>query len=139
MRLVVVDASASLAWVVADEQAGPGPARLLDRYYAAEVQLSAPSVWEYEVANALKVALIRGRVTQAEALEGLGFFSSLGIELAAFQPVAERSWALAVERGLSMYDASYLALAQLRGSALCTVDRRLAEAAEKAGVVVWSG
>jgi predicted nucleic acid-binding protein len=139
MRLVVVDASASLAWAIADEQAGPGPAHLLDMYYAAEVQLSAPSVWEYEVANALKVALIRGRATQAEALDGLGFLRGLGIQLAAFQPLADLSWDLAVERRLSMYDASYLALAQLRGCELCTGDKRLAEVAQEVGVGVWAG
>lgn len=40
------------------------------------------------------------------------------------------------EHQLSAYDASYLALAMTTGAALATLDRRLRQAAERAGVAL---
>ena len=43
-----------------------------------------------------------------------------------------RAMAIALDRGLTVYDAAYVALAEALGAPLVTADRRLAEATEQA-------
>ena len=45
--------------------------------------------------------------------------------------LAEPAYALALEHGLTAYDAQYLALAEAEDAVLVTADRRLAEAASR--------
>lgn len=74
MRRVVLDASAALALVLPDE--GELPASWSD--VLAEGEIDVPSVWHYEVANALAVGTRRGRLTAAEAGLAANLLDSLG-------------------------------------------------------------
>jgi len=134
MDPAVIDASFALAWVLPDEQAAPLAQRLLSAFDAGEVDLAAPSLWEYEVANALRASVARRRVTQQRASEALRSLLYSGISLHEFGPIADRAWNLALEHDLTVYDAAYLALAEERHCALHTRDRALAEAARKLGL-----
>ena len=68
MNVAVVDASVALAWVMPDEQ-GELEAEVLRAHQERRIGLLAPSVWEYEVANALRSAVRRGRVAQDSGYE----------------------------------------------------------------------
>jgi predicted nucleic acid-binding protein len=60
-----------------------------------------------------------GRLTGADMLD-------LAIEQWPYELVASRSWEL--RRNLSSYDAGYVALAELTGATLVTLDRRVTRA-----------
>jgi len=134
MGQTVSDARFALSCVVPDEQASPEARRLLLAFHRREVDLAAPSLWEYEIANALRVSVARRRLTQQEASRALRWLLDLGISLREFAPIADRTWDLALEHQLTVYDAAYLALAEEHGCPLYTGDKRLAEAARRVGI-----
>lgn len=79
-----------------------------------------------------------GRLDQSDA--GAGLDDVLALPLAA-RPSAQLAptalaLALALEHGLSAYDATYLALAEATGATLVTADRVLAAAATDAVLLV---
>ena len=55
-------------------------------------------------------------------------------EIFPMAPLRERAFDLAMLHGISAYDGSYLALAEMRGSRLVTADIRLARSARQAGL-----
>lgn len=134
MSAFVLDCSAALAWVFGDE-ATPESDRLLDELGAGAAAW-VPSLWHLELANVLLGACRRKRIDQAgvEAfLAGLGAY-----DIRVDGETVSRSWTrtigLALEHGLSSYDAAYLELALRRGLPLATTDRALVMAARAAGV-----
>jgi predicted nucleic acid-binding protein len=89
-----------------------------------------------EVANALRTAERRGRL-QAEDLPKLrGLLGALPVEIVPVELDAAMGDVLEMARafGLSVYDATYLGLAAVRGIALATADEQLRQAALRAGV-----
>jgi predicted nucleic acid-binding protein len=121
---LVVDASAVLAALL---DAGGGQAA----QHMAELELAAPHLLPFEVANVVRRQWSSGALTQPAAHLALDSFAWLDIELWPFEAVADRVWAL---RGqLTSYDASYLALAELLSCPLLTGDARLAATARGVG------
>ena len=139
MRLAVVDASVALSWVFSDEETSPRAIRLLLGFHAGQLRLTVPSLWEYEVTNALKVAVDRGRISEQEGRAAGGLLFDLGLDLCDFASIAEDSWKLALAHHLSIYDAAYLALAKRRGCEFYTADKRLVRAATRTGLPRWIG
>lgn len=80
-ELLVVDASVSLKWVLDDEDAVVQAVALRDAAVAGQYDLIAPSLWLYEVTNALVVAARRGRVTLEVANQALTLLMALGVRL----------------------------------------------------------
>jgi len=70
--------------------------------------------------------LARRLVTRGAAEESIERFLRAPIDRHAHGPLAWRAWEL--RAFLTPYDASYVALAEMLGPALLTVDRRLARA-----------
>jgi len=77
---VVIDASVALKWRLRDEEATHQADTLLDDYLAGALELLTPTLFDYEIANALKVAVDRGRMTETEAMVAMADFQQLGIE-----------------------------------------------------------
>ncbi len=126
----VLDGSVALAAVLPDEAAGRAEALLLR---SVQEGAWAPSIWPFEVANALLMAQRRGRVTEAFRLQTLGDLRRLPVRIDgegtafAWSDVSR----LAASHGLTVYDASYLELALRLGLPLATLDQRLASAAQR--------
>ncbi|MDA3022420.1 MAG: type II toxin-antitoxin system VapC family toxin [Actinomycetota bacterium] len=93
-----------------------------------------PALWDFELANALRSAERRGRISQAGTAQGIAGINALDIERVGPPTNLTRLIDVACERDLSVFDSSYLALALDRGLALMTFDNRLGEAATAAGV-----
>lgn len=132
----VLDCSMALAWGLPDETS-----RRADRFFAQltpETVLWVPALWWYEVANAVTVAQRRHRLSEADAMRLIELYGMLPIRTDVhLNPDAVWRFArLAEEFTLSAYDAAYLELAERRGLALATLDRRLITAAEAAGVAI---
>ncbi|MFP5341707.1 MAG: type II toxin-antitoxin system VapC family toxin [Candidatus Limnocylindria bacterium] len=134
--MFVVDASVILAWSLEDkssEAAESAVERLL-----AEGGL-APAHWPLEIANGLRSAERRGWIDEPSIRRLAARLAGLPVDIA---PV-ELSTALGViaaarRHDLSVYDAAYLDLADVRGLPLATVDDRLARACRAAGVPLIS-
>ena len=131
----VLDNSVALSWCFEDEQT-PSVMALLDR--VVETGAMAPLLWPLEALNGLLVAERRRRLTAAQRAELAGLLRALPITLD--DDTAEKSWEdtlrLAERFTLSVYDATYLELAQRRRLPLASKDRALRSAAAALGVVV---
>lgn len=130
--MFVVDASVILAWCLDDESSDTSDVAMKRLLSEGAI---APAHWPVELASALRSAERRGRIDQQS-------FDRLRIKLSGL-PVevvpVELSTALGVVEtarryDLSVYDATYLDLADIRGLGLATIDGRLADACRTAGV-----
>ena len=125
---MVIDASVTLAWVFVDEWSEFTDALLGQ---LPQTRAVVPLIWLLEIANALTVAERRRRIARADSDRFIAELLGLPIEVddGSLAPAFGTVLALARQTGLSVYDASYLELAQRRGLPLATQDRRLAAAA----------
>ncbi|WP_448810278.1 type II toxin-antitoxin system VapC family toxin [Agromyces bauzanensis] len=128
----VLDASVTLAWCFEDEATAETD-ELLTQLRTDSV--IAPSIWVFEIANALAVGQRRGRLSEAKAVLFASTLESLPIEVAPAPPMAS-ILAVASAHGLSAYDSAYLELAERTGLPLAALDGRLRAAAVSVGVHV---
>lgn len=119
--MAVCDASAVVATLL---DAGP------DGRWATEalngVNLVAPSLVNYEVSNIIRRHELAGRVGTDQAAQAHADLLDLAIEYWPYEVLGSRVWEL--RSNLSCYDASYVAVAELTGSPLVTLDRRIGRA-----------
>ena len=105
---------------------GSGP----DGHWAAGAvrgtDLLAPALLPFETANILRRHELAGLVSGDLAAQAHADLGDLAVELWPYELLAGRVWEL--RRNLSSYDASYVALAELAGATLVTLDRRMATA-----------
>ena len=130
---LVLDASLTLSWYFEDERTKEAD-RLLDQ--VSESGAMVPAIWRLEVANGLQVAIRRKRCDVAfrdRALVALG-----ALPIAVDPDTAEFAWTMTLRLAdrfrLSVYDASYLELAQRRGLPLGALDGALRKAADTLGL-----
>lgn len=129
--MIVIDCSYALAMVMPDERR---PASLAQ---VATGRLLVPPLWPYEVANAFRSAVRRGRVAEPEILGVCSRIEGLQFELAgAHDSSVRQRYLAAMSHGLTAYDAAYVELALHRRCPLATLDAALARVAADAGVDV---
>jgi len=140
-KLFVIDASALLAAWLPKEPYRAHADALFQCYEEEQVELCGPTLLPYEILNGLYVA-VRGkagqppRLSPEEALEAWELFQKLGIRLEETEHLSERILKLALEyQRPSIYDMTYVALAEHLKSPLITADRRLLSALE--GKLDW--
>jgi len=137
-RFLVVDASVSLKWVLDDEVEVASSVALRDDGARGRIQTIAPSLWVYEVTNALVVARRRGRMDSEQSRRALELLQDLGPRMA--DPEPENCLELAAKLEISGCDAAYVALADALGAELWTGDRKLFEKVrDQADLVRWIG
>lgn len=133
--MVVLDSSATLAWILDDEAGNSSNAlELMDRERA-----TVPMHWVLEITNGLRMAVKRRRVNREDAIRFMTELRALPLHV---DPQTEvRGWAeipaLAEAHGLTTYDAAYLELALRLDAPLATLDQDLARAARAAGVTLF--
>jgi len=135
VRAAVVDASVALSWVFPGEEPSSAAVRLLHAFRSNQIRLLAPSLWPYEVGNALRSGVIRGRISEAEGWEAFSVLLGLGLSLVDFAPLTDLAWDLASRHGITMYDAAYVAVAQAHNSPCYSLDKGLIEACAGSGLV----
>lgn len=89
-------------------------------------ELAAPHLMPIEVANILRRATLTGDVSADSASLAHGDLLDLRVELWPYASLAERCWQL--RENVTTYDGTYVALAELLGASLATLDRGLAAA-----------
>jgi predicted nucleic acid-binding protein len=105
----------------------------LERLRADEALV--PSLWWFEVRNTLIVSERRGRLTEADTAAFLRGLSRLGV-IVDRAPDEAAVLTLARRYRLTVYDASYLELAQRETLPIATLDKDLRAAAQAAGTAL---
>jgi predicted nucleic acid-binding protein len=130
---LVLDSSAALAWIYADETT-EAVRHVFEM--VAENGALVPSLWRLEVANSLTVAVRRGRIGAEFRNAALADLTLLDIATDAHTDA--HSWTttlhLADRFRLTLYDAAYLELAHRRSLPLASLDTELRDAGRVLGV-----
>lgn len=127
----VVDASVVLQWLL--EETSTASKEILNAHLNGGEPLIAPELLNYEVGNVL---VTKVRLTSDDAAELFSHFLDLGIE--TYSLGAEEysaSLDLASRYRLTVYDASYVALASALDVRLVTADKRLAARAARLKII----
>ena len=131
----VVDASAIGSYILADEQRHllPGLAEVLAD------GVTVPPHWHVEVANLLLIACRRGRLDEAGRRQAQETLATVAVKVdsRSADEVLSRSWELAEAHRLTIYDASYLELAQRAELPLATNDSALIRAAAAENLMLF--
>ncbi len=88
--------------------------------------LIAPSVMLFETGNLIRRHELAGLVSPDQAAQAHADLLDLSIEQWPYELLGARVWEL--RKNLSNYDASYVAVAELTGAPLVTLDRRIGRA-----------
>jgi predicted nucleic acid-binding protein len=134
MALIIVDSSVAIAWLHAN-QATPETELLLERV-GSELTILVPSLWLYEVTNALLQLALRKKISMEDGFGHLNDLRKLcyqvdhGVSESRLPPLLK----LAAEQELTAYDATYLDMALRLNVPLATKDGALRKAAARCGV-----
>jgi len=122
MEKVVADASVIVKWFV-DEVYSENARKLRDEFINGRVEIISTELMPYEVLNALKYTKLFKTeelimIAKSLTLYGFRLFSLTG-------KFAERTVEIAMEKDITIYDASYVALAEELKAKLYTADEKL--------------
>ncbi|MDO8638011.1 MAG: type II toxin-antitoxin system VapC family toxin [Candidatus Daviesbacteria bacterium] len=117
----VLDASFILAFLLPDER-NEQVMDVFKQYSQGKINFIASKVLPFEVANSLKNAIPK-RVSQQNAIIMIENFLELKIEF--MEADLKQILNLSLFKDLSVYDASYLYLAQSQNFPLLTLDKKL--------------
>jgi predicted nucleic acid-binding protein len=119
--VLVIDASVLVVALGDDGEVGASArARLTGE------QLAAPELIDLEVASVLRRQVVGGGLSVGRATEALSDLRDMAFPRAAHLPLLSRCWEL--RDNLTVYDAAYVALAELLQAPLLTADARMASA-----------
>jgi predicted nucleic acid-binding protein len=126
----VLDASIAACWAFDDED-HPTATHALERLRTDHAVV--PPLWWYEVRNTLIVNERRGNLTPADTTTFLRALSRLRLTV-DHEPEEQAVLSLARQHRLTVYDASYLELAQRLTLPIATLGKDLRAAAQAVGV-----
>ena len=143
MKSTEVCVDASLAIKVVVPEAGSDKAdALFDRWTSEEIQLIAPVFFEVETDSILRQkASLRRELTADQAQRAFAALRALPIKTRHSAEQRERAWKIAREFQFpTVYDATYLALAELSKCEFWTADEKLfKQVRNKLTFVQWLG
>jgi predicted nucleic acid-binding protein len=122
---LVLDASVATKWHLRDEAYSERARAVRIDFEEGRVQLAAPDHIRYEVANALRVAAVRGRISEIEGRTAVREFLSWGIRTVRTDELILAAYDASVTFGCALYDGLYLALALATKSPLIYADDAL--------------
>jgi predicted nucleic acid-binding protein len=79
IKRIVIDASAALKWQLRDEEAVAQADAVVEDFLAERLELIVPTLFDYEITNALKVAINKKRLSEQEATKSIAWFRGLEI------------------------------------------------------------
>jgi len=125
---IVVDASVVTKWFSEEEHTDKAM-QFKEKHIDGSIELVAPALLLYEVANALNYKPDFSEEDLKNALDALVDLS-LSIKMPT-KEVLETTFSVARKHGLSVYDSSYVALAESLNIKMVTADEKLWKKLEK--------
>lgn len=129
--MIVLDASAAVELLLNT----PVGARIAARVASPDASLCAPHLLDVEIAHVLRRAVRQGAMSVGRAEEALADWRDLDVVRFGHDLLLDRMWDL--RENLTACDAAYVALAEVLGAVLVTLDARLAGAPHAARVEVF--
>ncbi len=132
---VVVDASVTISWCIADEATEISDRMLVT---ASRRGMVVPVIWWLEVTNIMVLGRRRNRVTEADWDDLESTMAKFDVETDQFDSsrIVNAAARMSSEFRLSVYDACYLELAFRRKLPLMTMDKMLISASLASGVSI---
>lgn len=136
----MVDASVGIKLFV-DEELSDRAAELFEGLaWEPPLHLYVPDLFYLECGNILWKYVRRFDYPTAQARESLSSLGALALQRLSDSLLFEESLDLALARGISVYDASYVTLAQHLDIPFVTADERLVRKLEGSGIEIrWLG
>ncbi len=119
--MIVVDASV-LATALGDD--GNDGRRARDRLIGE--RLSAPELIDLEVTSVLRRLCAAAQLDPARAEQAIADLEGIRLDRVPHRPLLRRCWEL--RHNLTVYDAAYIAVAEILDATLVTADQRLSKA-----------
>ena len=141
MSLVVVDASVAVKWFLPEdgEALVSQALELLDAYDKDEVRFVVPDLFYVETASAIWKAVRVGRVLRAFGDQALALLTQREFPTVPSLRLLDKAFQIAMDRGRTVYDCLYVALAVQADAQLITADERLANSLAAYFPVKWLG
>jgi predicted nucleic acid-binding protein len=136
MERYVIDASVIVKWILGDEREPDQDKALglLNTWLEDRAEIFSPTLWEYEVGNFL------GRELPEQASEKMNLLVNLRFgSIPLTEKMHDLCFAWMAEKGVTFYDACYLAVAMETRSILVTADSKFAEKMKKQGSICLVG
>jgi predicted nucleic acid-binding protein len=133
--LIVIDASATIALLLNEDSV----ATTIENFHAlAKDAVIVPSHWAAEVGNSLVTNIRRNRLELHELAYAITRLEALGIVIEPPPTFTEMTAIaeMAMQAGLTYYDAAYVHMALTRQASLFTLDGKMRNAAARANVPV---
>lgn len=121
MTVLVVDASILVVALADDDTQGE-----LVRGRLRREKLAAPEIVDLEVGSVLRRMVKSGHILPKRAILALDDLGAMPLDRVSHRLLMVRCWEL--RDNLTMYDAAYVALAELLDATLLTGDKRLSRA-----------
>jgi predicted nucleic acid-binding protein len=136
MDAFVLDVSACLPWCCEDETT-PASEQMLE-WARTGSTLHVPSLWAWEILNAVAVSIKRQRIKPDSGRDFLEQLAALNFKFDHPPPIADfsRLQSLAARHQLTAYDVAYLDLAKRLSLPLATRDEDLKRAAISEGLQI---
>ena len=122
---IVIDASALLKAYFPDEEGYEKAQDIVFNYSIGKLNLHAPSLIDYEISNAIWIAYKRGRINFDEAKDIYRKILNLDIRRYDIEFFQEGILDICKKFNISVYDASYLLLAEKLNINVVTGDKKL--------------
>ncbi len=125
---IVIDASVVTKWYSEEENTDKA-VQYKESHVKGDVELTAPTLLLYEVANALNC---KPDFTEEDVKDSINALIDLSLSIKPpTKEVAEKTISIARKYDISIYDASYMALAESLNVKLVTADEKLLEKVKK--------
>lgn len=135
---IVIDVSVLLKAYFPDEEGYKKAQDIIFNYSLGKLELYAPSLIDYEISNAIWIAYKRGRISFDEAKDIQKKILKLDIKKYDMELFQEKVLDTCKKFNISVYDASYLLLAQNLNINVVTGDKKLFNAVkDKLKNLIW--
>lgn len=124
-KAYVVDSSTCLKWVFEDEIDSDPALALLKDHLTGKIELLAPNIWVYEIANGLRTAYLRERLLKKEGSTKLKQLLKSSPFLVNIEEKIDICLKNAFDYQISVYDSAYVTLAITSKIILLSSDSKL--------------
>jgi predicted nucleic acid-binding protein len=137
---IAVDASVAIKWYVRIEIDADKALAMLHDYENNRIEFIVPCLFYHEIASAVNTAVIRKRITEYEGQDIIKDLLSMDMIAIADNKLIEPAYLYARRYKVSVYDATYLAVAKQYNVPLYTADGKFYDAIKsKEPLVKWIG